>query len=320
MNRHSVGLSLIPKRMGRGKTHNWDTQFSGATAASFSEGADAGAAAQDVSVAAALSWSQYRSIFGVSGLAKATSATSPGSAEELLNIVAMHAKNSAAKLASTLNSEIFSGSSNIVGMDTAFSASGTYAGISKATYPEWAGNVSANSGTPRALTKTLMDTLDKNVYKASGMSCDALLTTPEVVVKYESLFDSTVRHIVENGEISAQSRGMSGKIVRDRSGFSGYSYKGKPIFRDKDATAGHMYFLSLDYISFVTLPPSGLGQTAVAAMAAALADDEGAPSGVMGAVEYLAKLGDSDRFQVKVYPLLEVERPNAQGLLDDIAE
>lgn len=321
MNRHSVGLSLAPKRFGRGKTHNWDTQFSGATAAAYTEGADVTTEmAQDVDVAAALSWNQYRSVFGVSGMAKATSASSPGSASELLDIVSMHARNSAAKLASVLNGEIYSGSSNIVGLDTALSASGTYAGISKATYSEWQGNVSANGGTPRALTKNLIDVLDKDVYKASGMSTDLLLTTPEIVVKYESLFDATVRHIVENGEISAASRAMSGKIIRDRSGFSGYSYKGKPIFRDKDATAGHLYMMNLDYWHFVMLPPSGIGQTAVEAMMAELRDDEGAPSGLLGAVEYLAKLGDSDRFSVKIYGLQAVDRPNAHGFLDDIAE
>lgn len=322
MNRHTVGLSLAPKRLGRGKTHNWDVQFSGATAAAYSEGADVGSGdlAQDVSVAASLSWSQYRSAFGVSGLAKATSASSPGSAEELLNIVAMHARNSASKLASVLNSEIYSGSSNIVGLDTALSATGTYAGVSKVTYAEWQGNVSANGGTPRALTKNLMDALDKDIYKACGMSCDFIKTTPEVALKYEALFDATVRHVVDNGEISAASRAMTGKIIRDRSGFTGYSYKGKPIFRDKDATAGHMYFMNMDHYAFLTLPPSGLGQTAVQAMAAALADDKGETAGIMGAVEYLAKLGDSDRFQVKIYPAFVVDRPGAHGLLDDIAE
>lgn len=322
MNRQTVGLQILPKGFGRGKTHNWDVQFSGAGAAAYTEGADvaSGDLLQDVTVAASLGWNQYRSAFGVSGLAKATSASSPGSADELLDLVSMHARNSAAKLGSVLNTEIYSGSANIVGMDTAFAATGTYAGISKATYSEWAGNVSANSGTPRALTKTLMDDVDKDIYRASGMSSDVLITTPEVVVRYEALFDASVRHVNATGEIANMSASISSKIIKDRSGFSGYSYKGKPVFRDKDATAGHMYWLNLDYIRMITLPPSGLGQTAVQSMMAALRDEHGAPSGMLGAVEYLAKLGDSDRFQVKIYPALEVTHPNAHALLDDIQE
>lgn len=321
-NRHSVFLGLCPKKLGGGKSHNWATQFSGASAAAYTEGADIGPGdlAQDVDVPATLAWNQYRSAFGVSGLAKASAISSPRSAEELLDIIKLNAKGSASKLASVLNSECFSGSTNIVGMDTAFAATGTYAGISRATYSEWAGNVNANSGTPRALTRTLMDTQDKDMYRASGMTADVIVTTPEIVLKYEALLDPTTRHIVENGEIAPIARAAGTKIVRDRSGFTGYSYKGKPVFRDKDATAGHMYWLNLDHIAFVTLPPSELGQTAVQAMRDALADDEGQEVGVVAAVEALAKLGDSDRFQVKVYPTLEVSRPNCHALTDDIAE
>jgi hypothetical protein len=322
VNRHTVLLSLLMKMDGKGKNCAWDARFTGATAGTYTEGADVGAGdlQQDINEDAILSWGQYRSNFGVSGLATAASGTSQGNATELLDMIASDALDSAAVLASEMNADLYNGSgaNSIIGLDSALATTGTYAGIAKATYPEWEGNVDTNSGTPRALTKGLLDALEAAVFTASGMRSSIIVTTPLVAVKYENLLDAVTRQILEGGELAPIVRNM-GAPIADMNGFTGLHYKGIPVFRDKDCPAGTLHMLNLDTIEFQTLPQFKRS-TATSFLARMLADDKGRPAGVNARLEALAKTGDADKFSLKLYPQMKVRRPNANALLEDIDE
>ena len=65
----------------------------------------------------------------------------------------------------------------IVGLLAACEASGSYGGLNPSTYPEWAGNVLANGGTPRALTAELLQAADRLVFEDTGVNTRGLLLT-----------------------------------------------------------------------------------------------------------------------------------------------
>lgn len=322
-NRMSVLAAAVPKKPGRGKNVAWDAMFSGNSAAVFADGADVLTYDVDTPVSATLSWGLYRSSFSISGLAQAAAASSQGSADELMDLVNTSAENAAMKLVSTVNADLFSGSSGIVGLATALAATGTYATIAKGTYAEWAGNVRANGGTGRALTKDLVDLLETDVYSACGLRPTMIVASPGVCRKYEGLFDSINRVIIQNtSDISPQSGAgrMSGSILADADGFTGFHYKGIPVYRDRNCQTGTMYMLNTNFLELQFLPQPGVNT-------AAIAQDQGLKgmpntnmAGLAARLEAMAKTGDADKFTMKIYLQLAVKRPNSCGILQDISE
>ncbi len=321
MNRETVLLALLMKRDGRGKNVAWDVKFSGITGGStFTEGADVGAGdlLQDTNDDAILSWGQYRRNFGLSGLATAAASTSPGSANELLDMIVSDGIDSASKLVSDINGDLYDGTTDVIGLQSALAATGTYATIAKASEAEWAGNVDGNSGTPRALTKTLLDTMEATIFRASGLRPHAIVTTPEVATKFEGLFDAITRQVLDNGEISAAVRNL-GAPAMNNIGFTGLHYKGMPVYRDIDCPAEELYFINIDKMEVRSLPQFARS-TATSMVQMMLSDEKLKPTGLSGRLEALAKVGDSDRFTIKVYTQLCVKRVNAHGLIEDIDE
>lgn len=321
MNRHAFTASLLRKQEGAGKNVAWDAQFSGASAAVFADGADASTYDSDVDVPATLSWGLYRSSFNVSGFAQAA-ASSSQTPEDLLDLVMDKADGSAAKLLSVINGAIFSGdgtSNAILGLNTGLAATGTYAGIDRGTYTEWAANVNANSGTARPLTKELMDTMEKTIAKASGVSPNCIITTYEVGLKYEGLFDSAAKYQGSPTDLAVlagvdQSTAVPEAMVRNLLGF----YKGIPVFRDKDCTAGTMYFLNLNEVKLRFLPKVKSMTSVIASPQALKGNDK--DSGLFATLESLAHTGDADKFSVLIYPQLQIRKRNAHGKLSDILE
>lgn len=325
MNRKATTLGLLNKAAGAGPTCAWDVSFSGATAGTYTEGADVSAADLQVDTKnqASLSWGYYRSAFGISTLAKAVAASSSTSPEDIADMVRFDAMGSASKLASVINTAIFSGSGSgsVIGLDSALAASGTYAGLSKATYSEWGGNVLANGGSARALTKSLLDELEQTIYDACGEAPDIIVTTSAIARKYESLFDSMTRQvIVAPGELSAaRTGGNPGPTWRPEEGETGLTYKGRQVYRDKDCTAGHLYMLNSDYarVRFVPMPLDPEFANAVRSMGLTDLMD---PVNLAAHFSALGKLGSSDRFLLELFPQLEIKAVNAHGFIDDISE
>ncbi len=328
-NRMTVTSSLLRKVDGQGKQISWDVRVPRTThAASFTEGADvtAGEYNVDPTIPAVLNWPMYRVAFSLSGLAVAAAAASPGSASELLDQFGTNLIDAASDMASVINADIYAGDgtgTKITGLvgGGALAATGIYAGINRAAYSSWAGNVSSNGGTARALTKGLIDTLEANIYTASGRIPRLIIAEPQVVRKYEALFDTITRVQIERGDLSAQSRTPtvgSSPFLPDNEGYTGLSYKGMPIYRDKDATAGSLFMLNPDYVELPTLPPANLGTAVLVRQQAAPSQTTGGTNGINFKVESLAKTGDADKFQLVVYVNVKVRRPNACGYLADI--
>ncbi len=327
-NRLAVLAGALPKSVGSGKNVSWDVRFSRTThAANFTEGSDVGAGELnvDTTVPATLNWGLYRVAFGISGLSVAAAKSAIGSPLEVMALFEGHVMDAAADLISVINADLFTGdgsSTKIQGLYSGANApiltTGSYAGLARATYAEWQSNLLANGGTPRALTKALMDDLEAQIFADCSMPPDLIVASPGIVRKYESLFDSVIRTAPagtpqNSGDLSVLSR------IQANSGYTGLSYKGIPILRDRNGPTGKLAMLNSSYVSIESLPQVELGD-AVFSRSQGLGAEGAAPTGILAKIEPLAKTGDASKFQMVTYLQLKVRKPNACGAIVDLDE
>lgn len=324
-NRRATLAKSIPIVYGGGlggaKNVAWDTEFSGATAASFAEGSDIAGAEfnQDVAVPATLSWGQYRSPFQLSNLEINAAAQAMGSATALEDILGERFIGATTKIISLINTDLFtgtgtdgSGNPNIVGLNAALAATGTYAGISKATYTEWAGNVSANGGVARALSMNILASAEQLAFVASGIEPGLIIGSAGIHTKYEGLFEAA-RRTVDSGQGEIPSyQGSTGRLY----------WRGKPFARDRSNPSQAMYMLCPDELELRVLPFATVpdGTQVMGKDLPSMNGKDSEPSGIQCHVYPLGRTGSGVKFVVEVYCQLKVKRPNAHVYITDISE
>lgn len=327
-NRSAVTAALISLQpdgvsAGRGKNVAWDVAFSGNSATTVAEGSDVqdSELASDTNVPAVLSWAHYRSSFKVSETELDAAASSVGVATALMDIFGERIMNAGEKMARVVNVDLLSGtgtdgSSNptIVGLlGGALETTGSYAGLSRATYSEWQGNVMANGGVARPLTLDLLYQMDQNIFTASMEMATHLIVSPGVYRKYASLFEA-IRRIEGDGR-GALSMG---------SGAAELFFKGLPVLRDPSVPAGTCIFFNNRHVKAKYLPRLQSPQDAVMQRMSDLVGGNGADvknvTAVPARVAILAKTGDSVKVSLKTTLSACVTRPNALGYISDISE
>ena len=147
-------------------------------------------------VPASLGWGQYRAAFKLTHTELNAAYNNMGNPAELDRLVEERFFGAITAMTAAINRDALTGTGvdakgrpTIVGILPALQASGTYAGISKTTYPEWAGNVIANGGVARPLTPDLMARAEQLTYVARGTSPEMILCTPGIHTRYEALFE-----------------------------------------------------------------------------------------------------------------------------------
>lgn len=333
-NRQAVALSLVPvvSDMGQGdaKQVAWDVEFSGATAASFAEGSDVAPSEfnQDPLIPAVVPWGMYRAPFKLSNFEINAASRSIANAVQLGNIVGLRLESAVTKLLDIMAGDFFtgtgtdgSGNPNIVGLQAGFGATGTYATIAKATFPEWQGNVLANGGIARPLTFDLLANLEQLMFISSGREPDAIITSAGVARKYESMFESR-RMTTDTGGASVP--GYQGSTSAGVTGpRTNLYWRGKPIIRDRKCPAGQMFMvnfseLEMKYLPFVPLAPDGVNVQNVNAPSSD--GTNFAPTNIFATVYPLARTGSAVPFVAEIYVQLKIARPNAHAWLQDISE
>lgn len=333
-NREAVLASVLPTRptigQGGGKQIAWNVLFSGNAAASFAEGSDIQGSEYnyDPAVPAVLSYGQYRTAFQISNLEINAAAASPMQARELGRIVLERVFDGLAKIASVANTDLFtgtgvdgSGNPNIIGLGSgqgtsgALVTSGSYAGINTATFAEWKANLLVNGGNPRALTLDLLANLEQLIFTASGEEPDLIVTSPGVYRKYEDLFTTAMRLMLDG-------RGPM-------SGFNGSTpvgtlfWRGKPILRDRNCPAGTLYMLNTRKVIQRVLPwqPLTAGiNTYESQLPSTNGEDVKATAPIPCMVYPLGLTGSGVKWVAETYFQLSVERPNTCGYISDISE
>lgn len=322
----AITLGSLRVIRGRGKSCNWDVEFSegGATATAYSDGDDVQDAELNVNPIqpATIQWGLYRSSFGLTDFEVDAAGTSLAQDPQVGQIFEERMSGAFHAIAQRLNADIFSGTGTdgsgnptIVGIfGGATDPSGIYAGINRSTYSEWGGTQNGLGGTARPLSVELMDTVESSIFDKSRQKPGLVVTTSGVRKKYKGLFES-VRRIATDGMAP----------MRYATGTDDYLYGTAPVLRDPDCPAGKMAFLNPEYVELVQLV--GPGNTPygriVNAVDAALREQDAngdRPLPLVCRVSPLARNGQSQRFSVSLQVALRVRRPNTCGQLIDIDE
>ena len=312
INRTATALKLFQPEVGEGPNAAWVAEGDGAVVESFSEGADAANFGSDSQTGALLTWARYRGLIHVSGTALAVAATSrtPLGNQRLW---ARNMLNSVEKLAKTLDTDFYTGAGGnaLVGLDTAIgSISGTYAGIDRGSNSFWQASLFNAAGPASAITFAQIRGDLAAIKVASGYRPDVALVSPNTYNKIASLFDPLKFYTISTEKVAV--RGREVDLMLD-GGRGGLNFDGCIFVEDAWAPDNAIYYLNTAYVAVEHLPVdmSNLGgdETAMLQMVDGL--EESVPLGL--AFEMLAKNGDSEKAQMKVYPQLVVRRPNACG-------
>lgn len=161
--------------------------------------------------------------------------------EGIISLVKTRTKQAELSVSEDLNRLLFAdgtGNSNkdFQGLAALIATGNTYAGIDRtdANNSWWRGKVDATS---QALTLPIMRKAYNDPSEGTAQPTN-IITTQTGFETYEGFLQDTVRH--ESTEMGD-------------AGFQTLLYKNAPIVFDRAATAGHMHFLNMDYLDFVSL-------------------------------------------------------------------
>ncbi len=305
---------------GGGKNLAWDVELDDASAGNFDEGADLDPGELDFDrvLPAVLPWGQYRAAFQLSNLEINAARANIGNAGALEDIFGERVLGKAAKLLSIINADMYTGtgtgtgsSPNIVGLVTALAATGYYATIDKGTYTSFAGIVSANGGTPRALTRALLSAAEAAGFVASNFSPTALLTTAGIATKYEGLFQEVQRIMSDGGGVPSVD--LSTKQL---------FWRGAPIVRDRQAPTGDVLMVDVGELALHVLDfaPAADGVQTQTRPLPSSNGAEIANTSIPVHICPLARMGSGQRFMLEIYAQLKVPKPSGHVLIKDISE
>jgi len=324
-NRPAVTLTLLNKRSRTGKNCAWDVETGTATGQNFDDGADVGLFNADVDTPAVLQWSEYGDAMAITGRAEDASANETSA--EIARLYQRKLEGCGERTADVLNVSIWtadgSGSpQKIHGLTHSsgpLAATGTYATIDRASFPQWASNLYTNGGVPRAFHISLMEKAEEDALSRSGTTPKAYVTTPSIWRAYaESL--SPQRRFMQEVMIRGQ------KIVLD-GGWQALDFNGKPVFKDPQAAAGCMAGLDLDnlYLDYLPVAPARVNRGDVVGFIPVNGTPQemgpqSPPGGqaLMAAVYKLARTGNKTKVQVLVTVALTAERCNSSWLIKDL--
>lgn len=319
INRATVLLQVLPVGPGTtGKNITWPVRFGTAVGGARAEGADVVTFNNDAKVPATLEYGTYDDAFGVTGKALA-GARAAGNPAELQNLWVDELGDCVERLAKGIAIDLYTGTGaadhihGLVATAGGILDTGTYAGIDRGVRTQWQGTVNSNGGIGRALTFDLMREIRRDIYIASGMKPDLIVTTPALHEKYGKLFGQQRRYIQE-----VRLRGMN--ITLD-GGYQMLEFDGIPVLEDVDCPTGDMLFLNSRYVSVLQLPdePSEATGGSMIGLAGTAEEQLGMPAAKLRArINALSRDGDTYKFQLICYPQLRVRRPNTCGVITDL--
>src|SRR5690606_16042283 len=315
INRKTTALRVIPIVVGAGKNVAWAPEHDGAEAGEYADGADATDFGSDGQASATLNWALQRATSRITGLATAASATSQ-SPRGNVDLIARNIVNSSAALASLMNKRIYTGNGaanpkQITGLDSAIGDdSNTYATIDRTTAAYWRPTV-IDPGSPTALSFAQIRSDLGKIYDACGENPDVALCSTGVFNALGNLFDANRRYV----QVVNTARGE----IKLEAGFEGLEVGGCVFLKDKDASAGTIYYLNTNHIELQILPASRNAAPGLEPGMMLRANDGFGEIPLLFTYEALAKTGDSTKYQIKAYAELAVKRPNAFGVRKNVA-
>jgi len=322
INRAVVLTQVLPIRPGTGKNIQWVVRSGTATptTAVIADGADVTVFNNDTKQAAVLQYGTYHDAFSITGKILAA-ARAAGNPEELAGLLVDELGDSIERLSRALGADVYLGSGatdNIHGLHTAGNGGlrdvGVYAGIDRAVVTQWQGNVVDAGGA--ALSFNLLRQLRRDIYTASGEKPDLFITDPRQHEVYGQLFGAERRY-------TDQVRRNDGTVIKLDGGYQVLEFDGVAIIEDQQHPALTVTALNTRHVSISQLAdsPDALNR-AMGTVALGGTPEEQYGEGkvpFMARLQPLAITGDAFKFQLICYPQVCVKRPNACGILENLA-
>lgn len=327
INRSSPILQVLRLERMAGQNIQWSNTFGTATtdeAEATAEGADVSVFTTDTKAPAVLQAAVYTEAFEVTGVALAGAAAA-GNPDELADLFRFEIDTAGMRLSLGLAKEVYRGTgtagtgggTRMIGFDGgAILDTGTYAGLDRATYPQWASTIVGNGGIARDVSVKLMHKMQRKVQNASGMTPNLIVGGTATVEQYGLLFGDQRRY---NDEINVPGAGP----MRLDGGFRTLEFNGIPVMPDLNAPEGKLYFLNTGVVLLRQLPQPG--QRALPLVVGELelmGQNLNAPrvkTPIRVRIQALGPKGDKFQFQLVAYIQLQVRQPNACGVLTDLA-
>lgn len=198
------------------------------------------------------------------------------------------------------------GSHGIIGIANV-AAQAAYGGIATTTYPEWSCTVAQGGtpGTPEALTKTRMDDHWINL-KRRGVMPSRIYTTPEVMIRYEDIF---------NSERSLTVNQVNG--VADL-GFSGHSYRRIPFVEDTQCPNNTAFWLDFSKLKLYTYHLEDVRHNGK--VVGTTTDFKKTMNLNFRIAEVTNRNPDLLEIEISLMPQLQIRQPKCVGPMEDITQ
>lgn len=322
INRAVVLARLLGFKPADGKNITWDVRLGtspDASTAAINDGADVTTFNADTKIPATLNYGTYHDAFGLSGKALAAAMASQ-QPEQLVDLFADELGDSIERLANVIGSEFYigDGSTNRIhglldGTVPAIGDTGTYAGLNRATYAQWKGNVVDALGAD--VSFDLLRNLRRTIYEKSGEKFDLLIGDAVQHEKYGQLFGPQRRYL--------DTIRLAGRApIKLDGGYNVLEFDGIPFLEDVQCAPGVILAVNTRHIVprqlySVTNPVTGMSGGIQLG---------GTPEEQLGPGKFsmaafllpLAKTGDMHKFALYIYPQNQVKRPNTCGYMTNL--
>jgi hypothetical protein len=324
INRSVVLQAFIDVVPASNKAVTWDVKVGTGIGSVKADGADlsSGDFQSDTKVQASLNFGCYQDAFMIGGLARAVSRVT-NNPSGLRDVFMDELSDCAERVGKLINQDLYTGAATspmeITGLTDgstggALGSSGSYAGLDRSTYPQWAATRLANGGIERVLSKVLMRQMRQSIYEASGEKPDLIICDAFQHRAYGELSD-------QKRQFTDMIR-MRGQEIKLDVGYNLLEFDGVPVVEDVDAPEGTMMFLNTRQMRIVQVADTSDDQNGGKGFTLA----SGTPEEQLGPAKRklslrlnpLAKLGDHIKFQLIGYIQLQLKRPNAMGQIVDL--
>lgn len=320
INRAVVLGQILDVGTGSGKDISWDISTATAlpSTAVIADGATVTNFNNDTKTPASLDFGTYHDAFGITGKAMAM-AKNAGNPLQLANLFADNMADSMERLAFAVSDGVYNGDGStdtIHGLHDAsipaIGDTGTYAGINRATFAQFQGNVLDALGAE--VSFSLLNKLGRDIYTASGRRPDLYITDP---IEHEKIANLSQQERRFTNEV----RTAKGVIMLD-GGYNVLYHGGRAILEDIQHPAGKISALNTSYCKMHQLPDSAdeINKSNGMVSLGGSPEDQlkGGKTKIVARIQPLAKNGDSHNFALYCYPQLQIKKPNAFGYLSNL--
>lgn len=210
----------------------------------------------DTRTAANYDWANYYVSLVLTGDDERKASGNDNVIINLLNTTMQEAEMS---MKDQLASDIFTGTTYIVGLDTAIGA-GTYAGIAGGTYTWWQSTVDTTAHTATNMKNSTSSSYVQSLFRTAWSACKHLGEKPNLIVTSQDVFDIYEQTLQANARYPKTARGQ---FMAD-AGFDTVEFRGIPVVVDDFCASGTdsaCYFLNTKFMPLFFHPANNFRMT-----------------------------------------------------------